>query len=59
MIRNAEAEEKLVRTQKELEELKKVTEINNNAMEENNVLLKHISSLNSASSTWALLVAAG
>jgi hypothetical protein len=51
MIRNAEAEEKLVRTQKELEELKKVTEINNNAMEENNVLLKHISSLNSASST--------
>jgi hypothetical protein len=38
-------------TQQELEEYKRITEINNKAMEENNVLLKCILSLNSGSST--------
>ena len=38
---------------------KKLTEISNKAMEENNVLLKRILAINNASSTWALLVAAG
>jgi len=57
--RSEEAEEKLARTQKEMEEYKKLTEINNKAMEENNALLKRILAINNASSTWALLVAAG
>lgn len=57
--RSEEAEEKLARTQKDLEEYKKLTEINNKAVEENNALLKRILSLGIASSsTWALLVAA-
>ena len=38
MKRSEEAEEKLARTQKEMEEYKKLTEINNKATEENNVL---------------------
>ena len=42
-----------------MEEYKKLTEINNKAMEENNALLKRILAINNASSTWALLVAAG
>jgi molecular chaperone GrpE (heat shock protein) len=49
--RSEEAEERLARTQKEMEEYKKLTEINNKAMEENNALLKCILSLNNASST--------
>jgi molecular chaperone GrpE (heat shock protein) len=49
--RSEEAEEKLARTQQELEEYKRITEINNKAMEENNALLKRILSLNSGSST--------
>jgi len=57
--RSEEAEEKLARTQKEMEEYKKLTEINNKAIEENNALLKRILAINNASSTWALLVAAG
>ena len=49
--RSEEAEEKLARTQKEMEEYKKLTEINNKAMEENNALLKRILAINNASST--------
>jgi len=49
--RSEEAEEKLARTQKEMEEYKKLIEINNKAMEENNALLKHILAINNASST--------
>ncbi|XP_066308791.1 uncharacterized protein [Miscanthus floridulus] len=49
--RSEEAEEKLARTQKEMEEYKKLTEINNKAMEENNTLLKRILAINNASST--------
>jgi len=52
--RSEEAEEKLVRTQQELEEYKKITEINNKAIAENNALLKRILSLNGGSSTRAL-----
>ncbi|CAD6251000.1 unnamed protein product [Miscanthus lutarioriparius] len=47
--RSEEAEEKLVRTQKEMEEYKKLTEISNKAMEENNALLKRILAINNAS----------
>ena len=57
--RSEEAEEKLERTQREMEEMKKLAEINNKTMEENNALLRSILSLNKASSTWALLKAAG
>ncbi|CAD6212498.1 unnamed protein product [Miscanthus lutarioriparius] len=49
--RSEEAEEKLARTQKEMEEYKKLTEINNKAMEENNALLKRILAINNASLT--------
>ena len=49
--RSEEAEEKLARTQKETEEYKKLTEINNKAMEENNALLKRILAINNVSST--------
>ena len=49
--RSEEAEEKLARTQKEMEEYKKLIEINNKAMEENNALLKRILAINNASST--------
>ena len=49
--RSEEAEEKLARTLKEMEEYKKLTEINNKAMEENNALLKRILAINNASST--------
>jgi molecular chaperone GrpE (heat shock protein) len=48
--RSEEAEEKLAMTQKEMEEYKKLTEINK-AMEENNALLKRILAINNASST--------
>lgn len=41
-----------------MEEYKKLTEISNKAMEENDALLKRILAINNASSTWALLVAA-
>ena len=49
--RSEEAEEKLARTQKEMEEYKKLTEINTKAMEENNALLKRILAINNGSST--------
>ena len=49
--RSEEAEEKLARTQKEMDEYKKLTEISNKAMEENNALLKRILAINNASST--------
>ena len=42
-----------------MEEYKKLTEINNKAIEENNALLKRILVINNVSSTWALLVATG
>jgi len=53
--RSEEAEERLARTQKEMEEMKKLTEMNRKAMEENNTLLKRILSINNASSTCELL----
>jgi len=49
--RSEEAEERLARTQTEMEEMKKLTEMNRKAMEENNTLLKPILSINNASST--------
>jgi molecular chaperone GrpE (heat shock protein) len=49
--RSEEAEEKQARTQKEMEEYKKLTDINNKAMEDNNAPLKRILAINNASST--------
>jgi hypothetical protein len=49
--RSEEAEERLARTQTEMDEMKKLTEMNRKAMEENNTLLKRILSINNASST--------
>jgi molecular chaperone GrpE (heat shock protein) len=49
--RSEEAEKKLERTQREMVEMKKLAEINNKAMVENNALLRSILSLNKASST--------
>jgi len=49
--RSEAAEEKLVSTQREMEEMRKLTEQNNKAMEENNALLKRILSINMSSST--------
>ena len=49
--RSEEAEERLARTQKKMEEMKKLAEMNSKAMEENNALLKRILSINNASST--------
>jgi len=49
--KSEEADEKLARTQKELEEYKKLTEKNNQAMEENNALLRRILALNNGNSS--------
>jgi molecular chaperone GrpE (heat shock protein) len=49
--RSEEAEEKLARTEREMEEMKKLAEKNNKAVEENNALLRRILSLNAGSST--------
>jgi molecular chaperone GrpE (heat shock protein) len=47
----AEAREKMERQQKEMEEMKKRSEITNKALEENNVLSKRLLSINSTPST--------
>ena len=49
--RSEAAEEKLVSTQREMQEMRKLIEQNNMAMEENNTLLKRILSINMSSST--------